>query len=147
MHHISASSMTTAVSQPMINGRRRCSCCFGVLIGTKRMEGRRTASQTSAIGSIVFVALHIRLDVAGRHRAHVMPERADLTRPEMRSPARLHPDRTRRKGGKNIATWLRRKRRQITTFPAASTPWSWKTCFAISMPMVVISLMDGSRSW
>jgi len=31
--------------------------------------------------------------------------------------------------------------------PAApSTPWTWKTCFAISIPMVLISCMDGSCS-
>jgi hypothetical protein len=31
--------------------------------------------------------------------------------------------------------------------PAPSTPWSWKTCFERSMPMVLMWLMDGFLCW
>ena len=41
-------------------------------------------------------------------------------------------------------TWARRRRRLTTTWPASSTPWTWKTCLARSRPIVVISMVDGS---
>jgi hypothetical protein len=41
-----------------------------------------------------------------------MPERGDLTRSEVRTPACFHPE------GKNPATWLRRRRRHRTTYPS-----------------------------
>src|SRR5664279_499185 len=35
----------------------------------------------------------------------------------------------------------------MTTWPAASTPWTWNTDLAISRPIVVIVCMFGSSKW
>src|SRR6516165_10534034 len=48
-----------------------------------------------------------------------------------------------RQGGsaaKNAITWLRRSCFLMTTFSAASIPWTWNTFFAISKPIVVICM-------
>jgi hypothetical protein len=42
---------------------------------------------------------------------------------------------------KNAHTSLRLSFRAMTTLPSASTPWTWNTFFARSIPMVVIVLM------
>src|SRR5262245_19816891 len=44
---------------------------------------------------------------------------------------------------KNASTCLRLSLRATTTLPTASTPWTWNTFFARSIPMVVIAVMDG----
>src|SRR6185437_348437 len=53
--------------------------------------------------------------------------------------------------GANFSKKLRKLRRfscRRTTPPAASTPWTWKTDFAMSRPIVVIVCMFGSsESW
>ena len=56
--------------------------------------------------------------------------------------ARHFPDRT------GSGSRARPTRAPAQNDPAApSTPWIWKTCFAISIPMVLISCMDGSCCW
>src|SRR3954470_18656927 len=50
-----------------------------------------------------------------------------------------------RQGGsfwKKVRTWRRFNWRRMTTWPAASTPCTWKTDFAMSRPIVVIVCMD-----
>jgi hypothetical protein len=38
--------------------------------------------------------------------------------------------------------------RRMSTWPAASTPWTWKTDLAMSRPIVVTTCMSGScESW
>src|SRR6202051_2452136 len=49
---------------------------------------------------------------------------------------------------KNSSTWRRFNWRRMTTWPAASTPCTWKTDLAISKPIVVTVCMDSSsESW
>ena len=45
---------------------------------------------------------------------------------------------------KNGKTRDRRSWRRITTVPSSSTPWTWKTFFARSRPIVVTSILGGS---
>src|SRR4028118_1880587 len=48
---------------------------------------------------------------------------------------------------KKERTWLRRSFLRTPTAPEASAPWSWKTLFARSMPIVLTSPMDASLKW
>src|SRR5271165_5258209 len=49
---------------------------------------------------------------------------------------------------KNARTVRRFNCRRITTWPAAPTPWTWKTDFAMSRPIVVTVCMNSSsESW
>jgi len=49
---------------------------------------------------------------------------------------------------KNANTWRRFNWRRISTWPPASTPWTWKTDLAMSKPIVVIVCMArSSESW
>src|SRR6185503_5268627 len=43
---------------------------------------------------------------------------------------------------KNAKTARRFNWRRMTTWPATSTPWTWKTDLAMSRPIVVIVCMD-----
>src|SRR4029077_20962421 len=45
---------------------------------------------------------------------------------------------------KNASTWRRFNWQRITTWPTASTPWTWKTDLAMSKPIVVIVCMARS---
>ena len=47
---------------------------------------------------------------------------------------------------KNGITSSRRSLRFSCGFPAASTPWTWKTDLAVSSPIMVILMADGSLS-
>src|SRR3954468_11248120 len=44
-------------------------------------------------------------------------------------------------------TWLRRSLLRNTTAPEASAPWTWKTLFARSKPIVLTCPMDASLEW
>src|SRR3954453_20741979 len=44
-------------------------------------------------------------------------------------------------------TWLRRRLLRNTTAPEASAPWTWKTLFARSKPIVLTCPMDASLEW
>src|SRR5476649_2952602 len=49
---------------------------------------------------------------------------------------------------KNDRTYRRFNCRRMTTWPSTSTPCTWKTDFAMSRPIVVITCMFGSsKSW
>jgi len=73
-----------------------------------------------------------------------MPATGGLARPEVRSAACLNTNNTGRQSGKEARDLAPPQPSAQNNFPAPSTPWSWKTCFAISIPMVLISPMDGS---
>jgi hypothetical protein len=45
---------------------------------------------------------------------------------------------------KNVSTWRRFNWRRMTTWLAASTPWTWKTDLAMSKPIVVSSAFGSS---
>jgi hypothetical protein len=98
------------------------------------------------ISRVVLVALHVWFYVARRHQAHVMPERGDLTGPKVRSPARFHPHQTGWHGSKKGYDLATAQAPAQNNFPGSINPCSWKTCFEMSIPMV-ISLMDGSLCW
>src|SRR5271167_4574172 len=81
--------------------RVRCSinwlCCSADLACTKRMVGRRTASQiASASASIVLVALDVGLHIPRRHQTNLVTKLREFTRPIMGGGARLHADKARR---------------------------------------------------
>ena len=48
---------------------------------------------------------------------------------------------------KNVRTWCRRSLRRNRTAPDASAPWTWKTLFARSIPIVLTSSIDASLKW
>src|SRR4051812_33626394 len=48
---------------------------------------------------------------------------------------------------KNGRTWLRRSLLRNTTAPEVSAPWTWKTLFARSKPIVLTCPMDASLEW
>src|SRR6202008_4043349 len=96
------------------------------------------------IGGIVLVALDVRLHVLRRHQSHLVAKRAQLPPPVVRRRARLQANRQSGSRLKNARTCTRRSCLRRTVAPAASTPCTWKTCFAKSNPIVVISFMDGS---
>jgi hypothetical protein len=39
---------------------------------------------------------------------------------------------------KNVRTSYRRNWRMTVTLPSPVTPWTWKTCFAKSSPIVIV---------
>src|SRR5690349_15597223 len=81
--------------------RARCKhstlCCSAVLIGTKRMLGRATASQiASASATIVLVRLDVRLDELRGHQLYLVAQRLQLPRPMVRAAAGFHASQARR---------------------------------------------------
>jgi hypothetical protein len=71
-----------------------------------------------------------------------MPAAGDLARPEVRGAACLNADNTGRQSGKEARDLAPAQSSAQNDFPASVNPVSWKTCFAISMPMVLTSSMD-----
>ena len=74
------------------------------------------------IGCIVLVTLHIGLNVAGRHQAHVMPATSDLARPEVRSAACLNANSTGRQSGKEARDLAPPQPSAQNNFPRAVNP-------------------------
>jgi hypothetical protein len=70
------------------------------LTGTKRIDGRATASQIASAGRVVLVALHVRLDELRSHQANGVAQDLQLARPVVRARTGLHTDQTGRKVGK-----------------------------------------------
>src|ERR1700704_2298247 len=79
-----------------------------------------------------------------RHQAHLMAQSDNLARPIMSRGARLQATTQPGSLAKNFSTSPRRNCRLSTSPPAASTPCTWKTCLAMSRPIVIILSMDGS---
>src|SRR5271154_1747120 len=50
------------------------------------------------------------------------------------------------RASKNLSTSARRSFFLAVTWPAASTPWTWNTDLARSIPIVVVFMVDGSCS-
>ena len=73
-------------------------------------------------------------------------ERLKLARPVMRGGAGFDADQTRRQLLKERQTYRRFIWRRMITLPFASTPWIWKTDFAMSRPIVVTSMTSSSSS-
>src|SRR4051794_36570357 len=96
------------------------------------------------IRSIVLVALHIGFHVLRWHQPHLVAQRTQLPRPVVSRRTCLHAHKQRGSLLKNARTCARRSCLRTTVAPSASTPCTWKTCFAKSSPTVVISPMDGS---
>ena len=75
-----------------------------------------------------------------------MSERGDLPCPVMRGGAGLHPDEARRQLKENSRTAACRSFLFRTTAPPASTPWSWKTDMARSIPSAACGRLLPSAS-
>src|SRR5215211_5665223 len=90
------------------------------------------------IGRIVLPPLNIRLHILRRQQNGLVPECRELASPIMGSStvgANL---------AKNGRTARRRSFLRSTGCSAASTPCSWKTFLDVSIPIRLISFMDGS---
>jgi hypothetical protein len=75
----------------------RIPCCSILLIGTKRMLGRLTASQiASASATSLLFRFHVWLHELRRHQPYRVPEALERTAPVMRTRTCLHPNHTRR---------------------------------------------------
>jgi hypothetical protein len=74
------------------------------------------------VGRIVLVTFYIRLDLAGRHQAHVMPEGGDLARPEVRGTASLNADDTGLQSGKEARDLAPAQPSAQNNFPASVNP-------------------------
>src|SRR3954454_17477878 len=96
------------------------------------------------IRSIVLVALHIGFHVLRWHQPHLVAQRTQLPPQSCAVAQASIPTRQRGSFQKNASNCARRSCSRTTVAPSASTPCTWKTCFAKSNPTVVISPMDGS---
>jgi hypothetical protein len=94
------------------------------------------------IGGIVLVRFHIGLDELRGHQSHRMSKTLEFSGPVMRTAAGFHTNQARRQ--------LREEARHLvalscffsTALPRSSTPCTWNTFFARSMPIVVIFIAD-----
>src|SRR5208337_2251086 len=59
-------------------------------------------ANTFGIAPIVLVALHVRLNIGGRHHPNLVPKLGQHARPMMRTPTRLHPHHTAWQLGKKL---------------------------------------------
>src|SRR5204863_6898010 len=77
------------------------------------------------VSRVILLPFDIGLHVGRRHQPHGVTKCLELARPMMRRGASL-----------------------MTTWPSASTPWTWETDFAMSRLIVVTVCMDSSsESW
>jgi hypothetical protein len=90
------------------------------------------------IAGIVLATLHLRLDVAGRHEAHLMAKPYDFRPPEVSTTVRLHPDRRDGSLKQNVNTCEPRSGRIITTAPSDEIACPRKICLARSKPTMWI---------
>jgi hypothetical protein len=82
-------------------------------MGTNRMLGsRHRLADGGRVGSIVLVALDVRLHIAGRHLTYIVSKRPKLACPMVRCGASFHADQTRRQ--------LREERQHLRTPQPAS---------------------------
>ena len=100
---------------------------------------RYRLADSSGVGGIVLAAFDVGLHVACGHKPHIVAKLLELASPLVRRGARLHADETRRML-KNSSTWLRLSCFLSTSFSAASTPCTWKTFLARSIPIVLICM-------
>ena len=61
------------------------------------LGSRHRLADGGRVGSIVLVALDIRLHIARRHQPHIVPERSELPRPVVRCGTGFHADQAARK--------------------------------------------------
>src|SRR5215468_4578822 len=94
------------------------------------------------IGDIVLVGFHIGLDELRGHQAHRMSKTLQSSGPVMRTTAGFHPDQARRQLREERRHWSRLSCFFSTALPRSSTPCTWNTFFARSMPIVVIFIAD-----
>ena len=112
--------------------------------GTKRIVGRVTASQMASAGRVRLSALHVRLDVGGRHDPNLVAECGQFPGPEMRPGAGFEADEARlepREEGQNLRT---PKLALHNGLAGPVHPVNLSTVLARSTPMVVGCSMDGS---
>ena len=95
----------------------------------------------SGIGSIVLAALHVGLHLARWHQSHIVAKLSQLASPVLRRGARLHADEARQQLAEKLkhlaASKLFRYFLRIG-LSKASTPCTWKTVLARSVPIVRI---------
>ena len=87
------------------------------------------------VGGVILVAFDVRLHVGRWHPSHGVAKCLELARPMMRRGASLDA---------NQAWWQLLEEHQDGAALQASTPWTWKTDFAMSRPIVVTVCMTGS---
>lgn len=90
---------------------------------------------------IVLLSPDVGLDVARGHQTSVVPKCLQLACRAMSRRAGVDADHARRLPLEELQHSVRRNLRRTVTLPSASTPWTWKTCLAMSKPVVQISPM------
>src|SRR6516165_2092708 len=103
--------------------------------------GHRLAYGFSVCG-VVLMPLDVRLHIGWRHQPHGMAKGLQLTRPMMCGSTGFNPDHARRQlleECQHIASLDLAAHGQLAIRIGA--PWTWKTDFAISRPIVAIACM------
>jgi hypothetical protein len=91
---------------------------------------------------VILLPFDVGLNVSRRHQSYGMAKRLQLARPMMRRGASLDANQAWRQ--------LLEERQHVamTTWPPASTPWTWKTDSAMSKPIVVtVCMARSSELW
>ncbi len=99
------------------------------------------------ICGVTLVRLDVRLHELRGHQLYRVPERFQLPRPVMRAAARFHADQAWRQVGEERHTCSRFSGFLSTALPRSSTPCTWITFFAKSIPTVVIFISVASPGW
>jgi hypothetical protein len=81
---------------------------------------------------------------AAGDQSHCVAQLADLPAPIVRAGASLHRHNAGRLRGQEPKQPRPREALAEHTWPAASAPCAWKTCFAMSNPIVIACSMDAS---
>src|SRR3712207_4529328 len=139
----------TTLFRSLVRWSMVAACCSTVLIGTKRMVGRTTASQiaSASAASVLFVLTKGFTYWGGISRTWW--PRACSARAQWCAPGQASmPTRQGGSRAKNTATSPRRRRRRRTRRSVASAPCTWKTFLAMSRPTTAGAIcgMDVSSS-